>query len=175
MKKIIPIFFVLLLIFVIYKYNVDKKIKYLYIGNDVYYKYNEIMKSYYNSKQNIEYIRNDDYRVMDLINEIKCNHTIENKKIQNVLIKSNVIVLNVGLYDIEYKKELNYNYVDELIADIEKLLTIIRKYNKDKIYVLGFNNKNKYYEYLNSKLEIICRSKKIIYIDIEKSIVNQLY
>ena len=83
--------------------------------------------------------------------------------------------MNIGLYDIEYKKELNYKYVDELIVDLENLLTTIRKYNKDKIYFLGFNNKNEYYSYFNNRLEIICKSKKITYINIEKSILNQLY
>lgn len=175
MKRIIPVFLILLLVFIIYKYNVDKKVRYLYIGNNTYYKYNEIIKNYYDPEITIEYTRSDDYRVMDLINEIKYNHVISNKKIQNVLIKSNIIVLNIGLYDIEYKKELNYKYVDELISDVDNLLTTIRKYNKDKIYFLGFNNKNKYYSYLNTRLEVLCRGKKIIYINIEKPLLNQLY
>ena len=175
MKKIILVFLLLFTVFIIYKYNTDKKIKYLYIGNNLYSKYNEIIKEYYNPKRYTEYIRNDDYRVMDLINEIKYNETINDKRIQNMLIKSNIIILNVGLYDIEYKKELDYKYVDGLISDIEMLLTIIRKYNKDKIYLLGFNNKNRYYSYLNDKLNLICKNKKITYINIEKSLINQLY
>lgn len=175
MKKIIPIIFLFLIVFVIYIFNVDKRIKYLYIGNTVYSDFNKLIKEHHNPKQYIEYIRDDDYRVMDLINKIKDNDTINNKKMQNLLIKSNVIVINIGLYDVEYKKQLDYKYVDELLDDIEKLLIIIRKYNKDKIYFLGFNNKNKYYTYLNSKLELICKSKKITYINIEKPIINQLY
>lgn len=175
MKRLILVLLLFLVVLIIYTFNVDRRVKYLYIGNTTYSNYNKIIKENYNPKQYIEYIRNDDYRVTDLINEIKYNNVINNKKIQNILIKSNVIVLNIGLYDIEYKKELNYKYVDELIVDLENLLTTIRKYNKDKIYFLGFNNKNEYYSYFNNRLEIICKSKKITYINIEKSILNQLY
>ena len=175
MKKIIPIIFLFLIVFVIYVFNVDRKVKYLYIGNTTYSNFNKMIKNQYDPEQYVEYVRDDDYRVMDLISEIEYNNNINNKQIQNLLIKSNIIVISTGLYDIEYKKELDYKYVDELIIDIEKLLTAIRKYNKDKIYFLGFNNKNKYYIYLNNRLELICRSKKIVYINIEKPIINQLY
>ena len=56
-----------------------------------------------------------------------------------------------------------------------ELLILIRKYNKDKIYFLGYYNKNKYFDYINRELKTICKNSKITYIDIEDTIYKQLY
>lgn len=173
MKKIFFLIMLFIIVFLIYYYNMDKSIKYLYIGNTS--KYNEMIKKHYKPKKLYEYIRNDDYRIMDLINDIKDNIDIDNKTLQNLLVKSNLIVINIGIYDIEYKTNLDYKYSDELIDDIENLLLLIRKYNKDKIYLIGFYNKNKYYDYINRRIKHLCKINNIIYIDIEESIYKQLY
>lgn len=175
MKKIIIIFLVCLLVYIIYELFLDKKTKYLYIGNTNYSRYNLIIKENYNPKEYIEYNRDDDYRVIDLMNEISENKQINKRGIQNLLVKSNVMVISIGKNDLETKKELNYNYIDELLEDIDKLLKTIRKYNKDKIYFLGFYNKNSYYDYMINKVKLICEKNGVIYIDIEIPIYKQLY
>lgn len=175
MKKILLIFILCFVVLIIYEMFLDRRVKYLYIGNTNYDKYSTIIKQFSNSREYNSYIRDDDYRVMDLINEIRDNLKIENRTIQNLLIKSNVIVISIGVNDLEYKKELNYKYIDEFISDMENLLNLIRKYNKDKIYFLGYYNKNKYYDYVNKTLRNICKENKITYIDIEKPIYKQLY
>lgn len=173
MKKILLFILVCISIYIIYETILDRRIKYLYIGNTNVY--NTIIKEKINSKIYNEYIRDDDYRVMDLINDINDNIKMKKNTMQNLLVKSNIIVISIGINDLEYKKELNYKYIDEFIIDIESLLKLIRKYNKDKIYFLGYHNKNKYYTYINNKIKEICIDNNIIFIEIENPIYKQLY
>ena len=175
MKKILFIIIICIFVYFIYNGITDRNIKYLYIGSNDYNRYNILIKDNYIMKEYTTYIRDDDYRVMDLINDIVDNRKINNRKFQNLLVKSNIIVISTGINDLEYKEKLNYNYVDELINDIEKLLKLIRKYNKDTIYVLGYYDKNEYYKYTNKRLKEICKTNNVKYIDIEKSISKQLY
>lgn len=158
MKKIILILILVFLIYIIHVSTVDRRVKYLYIGNSNQ-KIDLIADTY------MSYIRDDDYRVIDLINDINDNIKINNRSLQNMLIKSNIIVISIGANDLKHKKNLDYKYSDELINDLEKLLKLIRKYNKDKIYFIGYNNKDKYYVYINNKMEYICKLNKIEYID----------
>ena len=110
---------------------------------------------------------------MDLINDISYNKTVlhNNKeyKLQNILIKANYITLSIGMNDILNKNNISYEYIDELLIDIEKLFILIRKYNKDRIDYLSFyniiNNKE-LIEYTNRKVEKICKKNDINYIDI---------
>ena len=175
MKKIFLLLLLCFIVFIIYELFLDRRVKYLYIGNNNYNKYSEIIKEKYSPKEYKKYIRDDDYRVMDLINEIKDNNKIESRTIQNLLIKSNVIVIYIGINDLEYKEELDYKYIDEFLFDIEELLKLIRRYNNDKIYFLGYYNKNKYFSYINKELKKICKDNKINYINVEDSIYKQLY
>ena len=92
-------------------------------------------------------------------------------KLQNILIKSNYITLSIGMNDILNKKNITYDYIDQLLNDIEKLFIVIRKYNKDRIDYLGFYdaiNNNELIEYTNKRLEKICKKNNINYIDISE-------
>lgn len=173
MKKIFIVLILFLIIYIMYELLLDREIKYLYIGNTTYDKYNKIIEEYYREGNHTTYIRDDDYRVVDLINEISDNKIINKRKIQNLLVKSNIITISIGLSDLS-RKELDYKYVDEFISDIERLIILIRKYNKDKIYFLGYYNKNMYYDYINNKLNTICKQNNITFINIEKPIYKQI-
>ena len=114
-----------------------------------------------------------DYRIMDLMNDIKYNKEFiyNNKKytFNNLLVKANYITISIGMDDIIYKNEIDYKYIDELLIDIEKLLKLVRKYNKDKIFFLSLyktSNLNKVIKYTNKKIKKICDDNKIKYIDI---------
>lgn len=188
MKKIIFILLTILIVFFIYFLNIDRKVFYLSIGDYLAYginnlnivdnNYSDNIKNKYNSKlkQYINYSSIDDYRVTDLINDIKYNKTIIYKekeyKIQNLLIKANLITISIGMNDLLYKNNIDkYEYGDELLKDMEKLLFLIRKYNKDKIYVLSFYNiinNEELITYLNKKLMSICEKNNIQYVDISK-------
>ena len=185
MKKTIFYALIFLIVFLIYYFNADKKIYYLSLGDYLSYGmnnfqkntggYSEKIKKYYKSnlKNYVNYSSYDDYGVMDLINDINYNKEINYKnkkyKLQNLLIKSNLITISIGMNDLIYRKKLDYDYADNLLSDINKLLSTIRKYNKDKIYFLSFydaiNNKE-LIEYINNKLEKVCDKNKVYYIDI---------
>ena len=190
MKKIILTILVFLIIFLIYYFNISEETYYLSLGDYLSYginnldkvnnNYSENIKTYYqkNLKNYVNYSSIDDYRVMDLMNDINDNKEIiyddKEYNLQNLLVKANLITISIGMNDLIYKKNIDYNYVDQLLSDIEELLLLIRKYNKDKIYFLGFydviNNK-KLIEYANKKIENICIKNKINYVDI--SMLNQ--
>ena len=200
MKKIIFTILVVLITFFIYFFNRSEKIYYLSLGDYLSYginNYNNVNNSYSNNIKEhykeilsnyVNYSYYGDYRVMDLINDINYNKSIiyENKeyKLQNLLVKANLITLSIGMNDLIYKNKLDvnlYNYTDELLNDIESLLVLIRKYNKDEIYFLSFyNNINneKLIIYANEKLEGICNKNKIKYVDIpllNNYIINGIY
>jgi len=197
MKKIIFTVIVFLIVFLIYSLNISEKIYYVSIGDYLSYGINnfDIVDNNYSSnirekyKENlanyVNYSSIDNYRVMDLINDINYNKTINfnNKeyKLQNLLIKANLLTISIGMNDLIYKKNVTYNYIDQLLSDIDSLLSLIRKYNKDEIYFLSFydviNNKQ-YIEYSNEKLKEICKKNNIKFVDIsnlDKYIIKGIY
>lgn len=200
MKKIIFTVLVFLITFLIYFFNRSEKTYYVSLGDYLSYginNYNKVNNSYSNNvkeyyKENLQnyvnYSTYDDYRVMDLINDINYNKVVEydkkEYKLQNLLIKANLITLSIGMNDLIYKNKFEtnlYEYTDDLINDIEKLLVLIRKYNKDDIYLLGFYNvigNDSLIEYANNRLEIICKKNKIKFVNIEglnNYIVDSIY
>ena len=197
MKKIVFTILVFFIVFLIYFFNLNKKIYYLSIGDYLSYGidnyensnfgYSENIKNKYkkNLQNYVNYSTLDDYRVMDLINDIKYNKSViyKNKeyKMQNLLVKANLITISIGMNDLIYKKNLDYNYIDDLLSDIEKLLSLIREYNKDEIFFLGFynviNNKE-FIEYTNKKILNACKKYNINYIDIsdlDKYLISNVY
>ncbi len=187
MKKLFLALLVFITVFLIYFFNINKNIYYVSLGDNLSYginnlekieiNYNSEINKYYNKKicKYVNYSNLNDYRVMDLINDIKYNKTVNynNKeyKFQNLLIKSNLLIISIGMNDIKNKENITYDYIDELLSDIEDLLVLIRKYNKDKIYFLSFynviNNKD-LIDYSNQKLNQMCYENKINYVDISK-------
>lgn len=187
MKKIILTISVFAIIFIIYYFNINEKIYYVSLGDHLSYginNFNKVDNSFSNNisnnyKDNLEnyvnYSSCDDYRVMDLINDINYNKivTYDNKeyKLQNLLVKANYITISIGMNDLIYKKNIDYDYVDDLLNDIEDLLALIRKYNKNEIYFLSFydiiNNKD-VIEYANRRIANICNKNKVNYVDISK-------
>ena len=187
MKKIIFTILIFIIVFFIYYLNINEKIYYVSIGDHISYginnlekvenNYGDNIKKYYgdNLLKYINYSNNEDYRVMDLINDINYNKEYiykKNKyKIQNTLIKANHIIISVGINDIISKNKISYGYIDELLNSIEELFILLRKYNKDRIDYLSFyniiNNKE-LIDYTNNKLKKLCNKYKINYIDISR-------
>lgn len=197
MKKIIFTVLVFIMIFLIYYFNINEKIYYASIGDhlanginnfyNVNNSYSDNIKKHFdgNLSNYVNYSNIDDYRIMDLINDINYNKTIiyDNKeyKLQNILIKANYITLSIGMNDILNKNNISYEYIDELLIDIENLFILVRKYNKDKIDFLSFYNiinNNELIDYTNNKLKKICKKNNINYIDIsdlDNYILNGIY
>lgn len=200
MKKILYLIVVFIIIFVIYYKNIDKTINYLSIGDYLSYGINNKNKKENSFSDNIykylsknnkvdykKYVSKNDYRVVDLINDINDNKEIKikNKKytIKNLLIKADIVILSIGMNDIYYQRNITnkYNYVDELLLDIDKLFNILRKNCKEKIYILNYYNvinNREIIDYTNNKLNALAQKYNIKVIDIsnmDKYLVNNIY
>jgi len=163
MKIKMILFFLITILFIIlinYK-KIDNKIYYVSIGEETIFK-NKILK---NKKiEKIININKNDYRITDIINDILDN----NNDIQTHLIKADRLVINISNNELKYKmNNLNYNYIDQMIIDLDKLFSIIRIYTKEKIYFINPDNSDdKYIKYLNDRLIDILKKYKIEFINI---------
>lgn len=93
-----------------------------------------------------------------LINDIKNNKKINNRNIQNILIKSSTIYLDLNnLINCD-----NYNCTYTNISDLEKLLILIRLYSKERIIIRLLNNQNDINNYTNEKVMILAKKYDII-------------
>lgn len=174
MKKILLTGLIVLIVFLIYLCNIDKKVYYLALGDSLatgegaygkkikgyttsvkdYLKQNDLLEIYVN-----EFAENG-YRTTDLINAIKDNKKIKKQDkeitIQNSLIKADLVTLSIGANDILNKINIEqsidykqiYNYIDDLSTDLDKLLKLMREYCKEDIVLIGYYNP---YPYLNNK------------------------
>ena len=161
----------------------DKKIYYVNIS-DSYIKYNkDIKNSLFKINKLEQYInyQNINYRITDLINDIKDNRkiSINGRKytIQNSLIKADLLTIKIGSNEIKYKmnnKDIYalYNYMDEYLLDLEELFKLLRKYDKEKIVYINFLDDYSDYideviKYLNLKIKDLCDDYDIKYIEID--------
>ena len=193
-KMILFLILTILFIFLINLSNQDKEIYYVNIdttnsltyNRKIYNKYlkNKIIEKYVN------FFSKKDYRTTDLIKDIEDNKKINEQTIQNALIKADVLTLYVGINDINYKinssKEELYEYTDQVLVDIENLLKLIRIYDKEKIYLIGFKNNygisyNEYFNYKNKILKSICNEYEVIFININNNksidinVINKIF
>ena len=173
LKTIFTLIIIIFLVFIIYCFNLDKKIYYVNISDLEFKKvtsYNELLSQRLEKDNRLEkYINNftdKDYRVTDLIRDIETNKTIKIKEkeqtIQNALIKSDTLTIKMGDNELNYKidnSEINelFEYSDTLLSDLQKLFELLRKYSKENIYFIGYyNNHSDYYkeiyDYLNLKI-----------------------
>ena len=178
MKKIIFLIVVCILIFIIYILNVDKKILYLTLGNNLDVNINmevkKILEENNKYEDSILEFSNINYKTTDLIKDILNNKIIikDNKNISlnNSLVKSELIVLNIGYYD--YKDYLNnnlFNNIDIIKNDMDTLLKEIRKITKEKVVLIGVKNdsiNDKYLEIINNVYKKVCKDNNIYYLNI---------
>lgn len=186
-KAIVFLILVSLLIFLINYKNIDNEIYYVNIDSTNNLNYNKNIEKYLKERKKLEKSVNQfskqDYRTTDLIKEIKENKKEQNQTIQNALIKADILTIYIGINDINYKigntnKEELYNYTDQVLDDIDELLMLIRKYCKEKIYVIGYKNEqgisyNEYFNYTNKRLNEICKEYDIKYIEINNQEIDE--
>lgn len=194
MKKILLILILLISVFLIYLFNLDQKIYYLSLNtNNVSDEENgdyvALVSDYLESSNKLEKSITDfskqDYLVVDLTSDIKNNKSIkiDNKKvtIKNALIKADLLTISIGMPEITNKlllqKDKNfdyYNYIDDLIKDMEDLFKTIREYCKEDIFVVGIYYPYQDYDkdlvnlfsYYNDKLNNLSQQYKLQYIDL---------
>lgn len=191
LKKIFVVALLLLSVFLIYLTTMDKKIYYLALGDSIALgnrntNYPTLVSQYLKEKNLLEEYRyqfiEDDLRITDLIRNIEDNKKIringKEKTIKNALIKADLVTISIGNEELFYKVKTEkpsslYNYIDEMMEDMEKLLKIIREYCKEDILILGYinpfsNTMNEYIKYANKKLETLSKKYDISYISLEE-------
>lgn len=184
MKKLLFTIIIIIIVLFVYFLLIDKKIYYLNLDAYEQNDYGNYYKNYLLEKNKLEYYNNnfniEDYRITDLIRMINNNKEliINDKKqtIQNALIKADIITIWIGMNELKYKlntSDINelYNYVDSLLIDMEELFKILRKFSKEKIIFINFNNNygeeyDKLINYLNLKMNNMAIEYEIDILDI---------
>ena len=143
MKRIINVFIIFFIIVFIYnKYSYQKPLIFS-IGNRI------------NGNYTYKY---DNTRLPDIINDIKNNTMINDRHIQNILVKSSTIYLDLN----DLINCNNYNCVYSNIEDLNLLLELIRKYSKEKIIIRLLNIDTEISDYINEKVMILAKKYDII-------------
>lgn len=188
---IILIIFMVVLLFSYSKMN-KEEINYTILGDKELFSNNIISKNFsdliydkLSYEDNFGFYSEDfikkDIRIIDVINQITDNEKIDGITIQNILKRTNILLLNIGNNEINYKlskidedtsNKAVYIYLDDVYDDLIELINIIKNYDDKNIILLGFyndtgnTNNNKYYEYMNNKLNIYCKKNNITFINL---------
>lgn len=190
MKKNLIILITILVIYLIYYVNNTNGINYVSISdslnnydNDIY-EYlpsNSSFNNYFNSSS-----------IIGLFKDIKNNRTImvngEIYYLKKVLRESDVLVINVGMSELakffnKYDMDYNYHLLEEMIANIKKMVIEVKKYAYGKIIFIGYYNPVNYYDAnidrlfydVNIKLERLMIDNNIIYLDLYEKVKGNNY
>ena len=194
MKMRIILILIVFLVLIILSYVImsKKEMNYTILGDKTIFSNNIQSKNFsdliyekLSSEKNFgfyskEFIK-EDIRIIDLINIINNNEKIDNISVQNILNRTDILILSIGNNEIYYKlskidneennDKIIYRYLDEITKDMIKLLKEIKKYNDKDIYILGYYNdtnnisNDKYYKYINNNIDNYCKIKNIYFID----------
>lgn len=188
MKKILFVTIIIFLVIIIYIINIDKKELVFKIGDSLSLSinsynissYDEYVKEYLiNEKKYEDYIiyGKSNYKIGELQRDIKNNIDINDRHIQNILIKADLIILEIGIDDLKNILSNNNNYIYEYLDGIgrnmEELVKLIRSYCKEKILLVGYynlnlnNNNEEYINYINNIYKSISNKYDIYYLDVD--------
>lgn len=175
MKKILFIGLVLLAVFVIYLCNMDKKVYYVVLGDDVN-RYSYFVRNYLKDRDVLERYLDDfsssSVRISDIINDINVNKKLDDgTTLKNALIKADLVTLSINIDDIYSKEDDVYDYIDELALCLDDLLKLMREYCKEDIVFVGYSGSD-VISYLNKKFKDVCLDYDVSYVDGTKMIGN---
>ena len=194
MKKILLILIVFVAVFLIYLFNIDNKVYYLSLESynefsDENGDYNESVINYLSLNNKLERavveFSKKNYLINDLVNDIKENKKItfnnKNLTLKNALIKADLVTMFIGMNEINNKllspktNNLNqYNYIDNLLIDLDKLFSLTREYCKEDIFIVGVYYPYQDYQsglvdlfsYYNERYKDLANKYNMKYIDI---------
>ncbi len=170
MKKYLFLSFIVILIIAIYSVTKVNKKSYLILG------ISDNSDYIIEKKQNLENSNNlmsyntsfldKNYRITDIVNDIKFKKEIDNKTILNYIIKADYITLNIGYNDFKsiLDDENLYENIDKTILDLDELFTLIRQYSKEDIQFLKVQIDPKVDSYIESQIKKLCNKHNIEYI-----------
>ena len=197
MKKIIFIIILFLSCYIIYNLTYDDKFNYLTIGDSLslgvnsygvrQYGYSDYVKDYLDRENKLKDFDNTytnaNYRITDLIKVIEYNEvkSVNGKdiNINQLLKKADIITLSIGMNELYYKLKMNdtniYNYMNDILDDMQLLLNKVNKFNHKKVFVLGYYNVINCQEeinYINTKLKIMVENEGFEYVDLSNVFDN---
>lgn len=165
MKKIFFILVCILTIILVYFFKNDNQMFFFEIS-DINISRTKVI-NYLDSKHRLDeyvnYNNTDNYRLINLINDINSNNKIKHGNneysINNLFIKSDYIVLNIGHQDIDYYLQTTddlFIHLDNLLNEYEEVLKYIRDISKENIIIIfNYELSEKYNDYLFNKLSIM--------------------
>jgi hypothetical protein len=196
MKKIIKLIILIIMslsVYFIYQDTKNSKLTLTSLGDGLSlginsygikeYSYIDYYKDYLN-KTNKKIVVNN-YSKKDLSIEEAKELVINNKEITRTLMETNILIINLGYNDLLYKINLDNNLTNNkltlIIKEIETnyndLIKEIRKYNKNKIIVIGYYSPNNDNYYLNKGViklnKLLKNNKEVEYIETYNLLSNR--
>lgn len=183
MKKVIFVIVLFLSCYVVYNVTEDNRVNYMAIGDGIVFGYKDLISDYLMDSKRLDNFNdsfvNCDYRITDLINKIKYNDyvVLDNKRvyINQVLKEADIITLSIGNNELYYKISLNnegiYEYIENMLYDMDILFKEINRYNHRLVFVTGvynyFGGNSDLIDYVNLKIKRMAIEEGFVFIDID--------
>lgn len=183
MKKVIFVIVLFLSCYVVYNVTEDNRVNYMAIGDGIVFGYKDLISDYLMDSKKLDNFNdsfvNCDYRITDLINKIKYNDyvVLDNKRvyINQVLKEADIITLSIGNNELYYKISLNnegiYEYIENMLYDMDILFKEINRYNHRLVFVTGvynyFGGNSDLIDYVNLKIKRMAIEEGFVFIDID--------
>ena len=184
MRKFLLIFMISLFVLTIYILYKDDKETIFKVGDSLSLSinsynsqsYDDYYKDYLNKKfENYIIYGGANYRIGELVRDIKSNVKINERNIQNILIKSDLVIIEIGIDELYMALNVSdkYKYLDGMISNMEELISQIKVYCKEKILLVGYYNpsnefNSKYVNYINNRYKDISEKYNIMYLNIDE-------
>ena len=149
------------------------------------YSYNDYLKDYYEKnsilKEYITDFSNAEETTETLILKLQNNYTLESTglSITQAISKAKILTVSIGMNELSHKMEIETEEIETYLNNIEKILKLLRIYNKKEIfltslYETSFLNNTKVTE-INNRLKQLCDTYQVHYIDITDILKNKEY
>jgi lysophospholipase L1-like esterase len=189
-RNIILISILISISFLIYYKLKDNKITYLALGdefvlgktpfNKYSYSYCDYFARYLNNSKKLKNydksFSKNNYRVIDLINDIKNNNkNNKNEYLNQKILKADIITISIGNNDLMYKinnKKINkktFDYIDNVFLDISYSIRLIRNITEKPIIFIGYHYNNineKIRDYIYASYKTLENYKNVYYVNI---------
>lgn len=192
--KFLALILTILSIYIIYQNNYNKALNYTSIGDglskgidsygNVDYGYSDYIKDYLQENNLLKFYTKDfsseEMSITTLENIIQLDKKMVYKNtkinIKSILSESDILTMSIGLNDLIYKMSILDTtsiykidqIVDSIYNDFSSLITEIKKYYKEDIYVIGYYTSPKYSYMINYGIEQLNKKyqkdENIIYI-----------